>query len=49
MAMLARAVVKLPRWVQAALVAAAVPAFFYETLHYGFWSALIRFIFSPVI
>ncbi len=47
--MISRTVDKLPTWAQVVLLALAIPVFAYEIAHYGFWSALLRFIFSPTL
>ncbi len=49
MGVVSRAVNKLPTWVRMLLLVLAVPVMFYEIVRYGFWTALLRLIFSPAL
>ena len=49
MGLISRAIDKSPTWVQFLIAALAIPAVVYEVVHYGFWLALLRFIFSPTL
>ncbi len=47
MGVVSRAVDKLPTWVQLILAVIAVAVSLYYIAHYGFFSFLVRMIFSP--
>jgi hypothetical protein len=45
---ISRALDKLPRWANVILMVSAVLASVYYITHYGFFSFLLRMIFSPL-
>ncbi len=49
MGMISKTLDRLPPWVQVLLAIAAIPASIYGVVHYGFWSFVLRVIFSPAI
>ena len=49
MGMVSRSIDKLPTWVQVSLVIIAIPLSMYCIAHYGFWSFVLRMIFSPAL
>lgn len=45
---ISKATERLPGWAQVLVIALAIAASLYEIVHYGFWSFLLHFIFSPM-
>jgi hypothetical protein len=49
MGVMSRGIDKLPSWVRVILMLIAIGASIYYVAHYGFFSFLLRMIFSPEI
>jgi hypothetical protein len=49
MGVLSRTIDKSPQWIRVLVYILAVPLAVYCITHYGFWSFLLHFIFSPTL